>query len=313
MSDRFIIGSRGSRLALTQAGWVKRQLEFIYPDSDFPIEVIKTTGDVNSSSLTKIGGQGVFTKELEDALRDRRIDLAVHSLKDLPTTLSEDLKLGAICEREDPRDALALPLSNDVHHSSIRDLRPGAIVGTSSLRRLSQLKHLRGDVEVRDLRGNVDTRLRKLDEGQYDAMILAAAGLRRLGLDNRISLLISPEQMVPAVGQGALGIEIRAEDPALAHLVRRLNHSDTQIACTAERSLLRSMGGGCLLPIAAHGLVLNGELRLDGLVASADGKEVVRDRITGPGADAEALGRRLADRLTRRGAKELLKSVHARA
>jgi hydroxymethylbilane synthase len=305
MSDRLVIGSRGSKLALVQAEWVKARLSSLNPELDVQIEVIKTTGDVKSDPLSVIGGKGVFTKELEDALLDRRIDVAVHSLKDLPTIIPAALTLAAICEREDPRDALVLPIGSKQPCTSLTALPNGSVVGTSSPRRLSQLKHLRPDVEVRDLRGNVDTRLRKLDEGQYDAIILACAGLRRLGLEQRISAAIAPDQMIPAVGQGAIGIETRDDDPA-KEIVGSLDHSQTRVACTAERALLRSLGGGCQLPIAAHAFVSNGELRLDALVASIGGKEVVHDHITGSSDAAEKLGGDLAERMLREGANTLL-------
>src|SRR5215211_7573520 len=210
MAPQLIIGSRGSRLALWQAEKTRDDLLRVNPGFQIRIDVIKTTGDVKPDPLSVIGGKGVFTKELEDALLDKRIDIAVHSLKDLPTIVAENLVISAICEREDPRDALVLRA--DHRYNSLRELPPGAVVGTSSQRRLAQLKSLRQDVVVKDLRGNVDTRVRKLDEGQYDALILASAGLIRLGLQNRISAAISSAEMLPAVGQGAIAIETRADD-----------------------------------------------------------------------------------------------------
>jgi hydroxymethylbilane synthase len=306
MNSRFVIGSRGSKLALVQAESVKTQLSILNPGIDIHIEIIKTTGDVKTDPLSVIGGQGVFTKELEDALFDRRIDLAVHSLKDLPSIIPDGLALAAICEREDPRDALVLPQDSNLNCKSLDDLPENLVVGTSSPRRLAQLKHLRPDLEIKDLRGNVDTRLRKLDEGQYDALMLAAAGLKRLGLEERISLAIAAEQMLPAVGQGAMGIETRDDDTAVRDVVRRIDHEETRIACTAERALLRALGGGCLLPIAAHAMVSGEELKIDGLVASRDGKQIVRQQISGSTAYAERLGSELAERLLEVGARELL-------
>lgn len=306
MISGFVIGSRGSKLALIQAEWVKARLSLLNPGSDIHVEIIKTTGDVKTDPLSVIGGKGVFTKELEDALLDRRIDIAVHSLKDLPTIVADGLLLAAICEREDPRDALVLPQTSTQVCTSLADLPLGAVVGTSSPRRLAQLRHERPDLEIKDLRGNVDTRLRKLDEGQYDALLLAAAGLKRMGLKERISLAISPEQMVPAVGQGAIGLQMRADEPAGLEFVAGLNHDHTHAACAGERALLRALGGGCQLPIAAHGVVSGNELRLDGLVASLDGRQIVRDRITGFTADTERLGSELANRLLEAGASELL-------
>ncbi|HEV7395532.1 MAG TPA: hydroxymethylbilane synthase [Pyrinomonadaceae bacterium] len=306
MNSRIVIGSRGSRLALVQAEWVKARLSLLEPEIEVQIEIIKTTGDVKSDPLSVIGGKGVFTKELENALMERRIDVAVHSLKDLPTIVPEPLKLAAICEREDPRDALVLPLERHAGVSSLNDLNTGAVVGTSSPRRLAQLANIRPDLECADLRGNVDTRLRKLDEGQYHALILAAAGLRRLGFENRISVAISPEQMLPAVGQGALGIQTRVADAELNRLLTGLGHEHTRLACTAERSLLRTLGGGCLLPIAGHAVISNSTLILNGLVASRNGKQILRDRVTGDSQDAERLGADLAARLLANGAGDLL-------
>jgi hydroxymethylbilane synthase len=306
MSDRFVIGSRGSKLALTQAEWVKTRLAILHPGIDIHIEIVKTTGDVKTDPLSVIGGKGVFTKELEDALLDRRIDIAVHSLKDLPTIVPEGLAIAAICEREDPRDALVLRKDSHSSCASLKELPGQSIVGTSSPRRQAQLSHLRPELVMKDLRGNVDTRLRKLDEGQYGAVILASAGLRRLGLESRISAAIPTEQMLPAVGQGAIVVEIRTDDSAAMNVVTKLDHEATRVACTAERALLRALGGGCQLPIAAHAVIRDYQLRLDGLVASHDGRRIVRDHIAGSTEDAEKLGGDLANRLLERGAKELL-------
>jgi hydroxymethylbilane synthase len=306
MNSRFVIGSRGSKLALVQAEYVKTQLTFLNPEIEIRIEIIKTTGDVKTDPLSVIGGKGVFTKELEDALFDRRIDLAVHSLKDLPSIIPAGLALAAICEREDPRDALVLPQDSNLKCMSLDDLPERTVLGTSSPRRLAQLRHVRPDLEIRDLRGNVDTRLRKLDEGQYDAVILAAAGLNRLGLKERISMPIPTTQMLPAVGQGAIGIETREDDTAVRDPLLQIDHEDTRIACLAERAVLRALGGGCQLPIAAHGIVAGKELKIDGLVASRDGKQIVRQQISGSIADAERLGSELAERLLESGARELL-------
>jgi hydroxymethylbilane synthase len=306
MSDRFVIGSRGSQLALVQAEWVKSSLLLHHPTVEIHIEIIRTSGDVKTDPLSVIGGKGVFTKELEDALLDSRIDIAVHSLKDLPTVLPDELTISAICERADPRDALVLRLRSEFACVAIGELPVGAIVGTSSPRRFAQLAHLRSDLLIKDLRGNVDTRLHKLDGGQYDAVILAAAGLRRLGLGERINLAVPTEQMLPAVGQGALGIETRTADLAVTEVLSKLNHNPTRIACTAERTLLRSLGGGCQLPIAGHCVVEDHQLTIDGLVASRDGREIVRDQVSGDIDDAERLGAELAQRLLELGAQKLL-------
>ncbi|HEY0378036.1 MAG TPA: hydroxymethylbilane synthase [Pyrinomonadaceae bacterium] len=307
MKTHLTIGSRGSKLALWQAGWMKAQLNRLYPETEVSIEIIKTTGDVlKDASLTAIGGKGVFTKELEEALLDGRIDVAVHSLKDLPTVLPEGLKIAAITEREDARDALILRAGFEVERPSIGSLPAGAAVGTSSPRRISQLKHLRPDLTVKELRGNVDTRLRKLDAGDYDAIILASAGLRRLGLAERISAPVETEEMLPAVGQGALGIETRAADEETVRMVAAVNDEGTCAACTAERALLRELGGGCQLPIAAHAVVKDRRLTLSGLVAAPSGKTVIRDSVEGASSSAEQLGIDLARRLLRSGAQTLL-------
>jgi len=303
MSRALVIGSRGSKLALWQAEAVRQRL---LPQNDVRIEIIKTTGDVKNDPLSVIGGKGVFTKELEDALLDGRIDLAVHSLKDLPTILPEGLSISAICEREDARDALVLRAGIEVEHASLAGLPVGTVVGTSSQRRLSQLKALRGDVVVADLRGNVDTRIRKLDEGQYDAVILATAGLVRLGLQDRISARISVAEMLPAVGQGAVAIETRSDNEFAVEATRKLDHLQTRLACLAERSFLRSLGGGCQFPIAAHAIIDDDSLKLAGLVAKPDGSEILRDSLSSPLNDFETLGTQLAEHLLARGARALL-------
>ena len=304
MSRALVIGSRGSKLALWQAEQARERLRNLHPQLDVRIEVIKTTGDVKTEPLSVIGGKGVFTKELEDALLDRRIDIAVHSLKDLPTVLPGGLSISAFCEREDPRDALVLGLNAKAE--TLADLRHGAIVGTSSQRRMAQLRVLRGDVTVRDLRGNVDTRIRKLDEGQYDAVILASAGLVRLGLQERITARIPIREMLPAVGQGAIAIETRSDDKLAFESTQTLDHTETRLACLAERAFLRGLGGGCQLPIAAHARMQGETMELDGLVARPDGSKIVRDKIAGAASEAEALGASLASTLIERGALTLL-------
>jgi len=304
MSRPLIIGSRGSKLALWQAEQARDRLQQLNPQLDVHIEIIKTTGDVKNDPLSVIGGKGVFTKELEDALLDGRIDLAVHSLKDLPTILPEGLSITAICEREDPRDALVLRSGSE--NGSLLHLPEGAIVGTSSQRRLAQLKALRSDVTVRDLRGNVDTRIRKLDEGQYDAVILASAGLVRLGLHERISARIEINEMLPAVGQGAIGIETNSDNEFAVQITSQLDHRETRLACLAERAFLRGLGGGCQFPIAAHAVLEGDTLKLDGLVAKPDGSQILRDSLSGPSNDAEALGSALAGQLMAQGAGSLL-------
>src|ERR1700755_1066601 len=261
------------------------------------IDIFKTSGDVmRDVPLSAIGGQGAVTKEVGGARLDRRIDGAVHSLKDLPTLNPEGLSITATPEREDARDALVLRSDADSNGASIDNLPASSVVGTSSLRRIAQLKHLRPDVRVKDLRGNVDTRLRKLDSGEYDAVILASAGLRRLGFDRRISAAIETGVMLPAVSQGSLGVQPRADDEETNALVSRLDHAATRAAVVAERALLRKLGGGCQAPIAAHAVVREGELRLDGLVASLDGSRVIRDTTTAATTESEKAGDVLAAR-----------------
>jgi hydroxymethylbilane synthase len=294
MSSRLIIGSRGSRLALWQAEQAKARLMDLNPGLEIRIDVIKTTGDVKPDPLSVIGGKGVFTKELEDALLDRRIDIAVHSLKDLPTIIPDQLSISAICEREDPRDALVL--RDGLNASSLRELPEKSVVGTSSQRRLAQLKALRGDLVVKDLRGNVDTRVRKLDEGQYDALILASAGLIRLGLRDRISAAVSTNEILPAVGQGAIAIEVRADDVVAVEATAKLNHRDTELACRAERAFLRGLGGGCQFPIAGHAVVEGQTLQLEGLVAHPTGEEILRDRLGRSGCALDRAWRQLPSR-----------------
>ena len=307
MSRALVIGSRGSKLALWQAEQARTRLQALNPQLEIHIEIIKTTGDVKTEPLSIIGGKGVFTKELEDALLSKRIDIAVHSLKDLPTVLPPGLSISAICEREDPRDALVL--RSDVEDPSLLNLPARAVVGTSSQPRLAQLKALRGDVVVKDLRGNVDTRIRKLDEGQYDAVILASAGLLRLGLEERISARIAVQEMLPAVGQGAIAIETRVDDEFAVETTARLDHHQTRVACLAERAFLRGLGGGCQLPIAAHAVVEGDGFMLDGLVAAPDGSQIMRDRLSGPASQPEEVGNELATRLIDRGALSLWHST----
>src|SRR5689334_21915705 len=295
-----IIGSRGSRLALWQAEKTKDGLLELNPGFEIHIEIIKTTGDVKSDPFSMIGGKGVFTKELEEALLDKRIDVAVHSLKDLPTIVPDGLAISAICEREDPRDALVLRKYSEIR--SLHELPAEAVVGTSSQRRLSQLKALRGDLVVKDLRGNVDTCVRKLDEGQYDALILASAGLIRLGLGDRISAAVSPSEILPAVGQGAIAIETRADDEVAVAATNKLNHRATELACRAERAFLRGLGGGCQFPIAAHAMIEGERLKLEGLVAKPDGQEILRNRNSGNANDPEQIGSQLAQQLLEQGA-----------
>lgn len=309
-----IIGSRGSKLAMWQSNWVKDRLEDAYPGLVINIEIIKTTGDkLTEASLAQIGGKGVFTKEIEEALLDGRVDLAVHSLKDLPTTLPAGLHIAAVTEREDVRDALIVREALRESVKTIKDLPEGARVGTSSLRRASQLRYARPDLRIIELRGNVETRLRKLDEGDYDAIILASAGLNRLGFSGHISVSIPTSEILPAVGQGALGIEARVDDHRAILLLEVLNHALTRYATEAERAILRSLGGGCAVPIAAFGHIkknkLSQKLIVDALVADVEGRRMIRRQIGGPIQQAEELGMKLAESLIEAGARELLPRI----
>ena len=300
------IGTRGSKLALWQAEWVRRELESRWPDITVEIVKIKTTGDkILDSPLAKIGGKGLFVKEIEDALLSKRVDLAVHSMKDVPTVLPEGLHLRAITRREDPRDVL---VSKD--GLRLDELAQGAHIGTSSLRRQCQLWHIREDFKISTLRGNLDTRLRKLKEGQYDAIILAGAGMRRLGFEQHITEYLPEDRMLPAIGQGALGIETRCDDSFIDELVSFLDHRETSIGVRAERAFLERLEGGCQVPIAAHAVVEEETVRLTGLVGSVDGKTIYRDSIAGDATDAERLGVELAERLLSMGADRILAELY---
>jgi hydroxymethylbilane synthase len=297
------IGSRGSQLALWQANHVAALLRA--KGHTVEIEVIKTTGDkITSVALAKVGTKGMFTKEIEDALHEKRVDLAVHSLKDVPTDLAQEFELAAIMKREDPRDAFI-----SVKFSSLEELPHGAKVGTSSLRRQCQLKSVRPDLEVFPLRGNVDTRLRKLESGEYDAIILAAAGVLRLGLETHVRSRISADVMCPAVGQGALAIEIRRGDQQTKTLLAFLNDADTHAAIDCERALLGSLGGGCQVPIGAYAEKRGGRLYLRAMVGRPDGSQILREQADG--TDGVKLGRETAQTLLWRGGDKILNDVYA--
>jgi hydroxymethylbilane synthase len=295
-----VIGSRGSQLALWQAHWVRDRLQAL--GQDCRIEIIRTTGDrITGVPLAQVGTKGLFTKEIEEALLDGRIDLAVHSLKDLPTSLPSGLRLAATPPREDPRDALV--------GSPLAALASGARVGTSSLRRAAQLRAARPDLAIESVRGNLDTRLRKLDEGQCDALVVAAAGLHRLGWQARIAELLPIELMCPAVGQGALAIETREHGPA-SEICAQLEDAGTRAEVEAERAVLRALGGGCQVPIGAHARSSGGALRLLGVVASPDGTRILRREASGPALDAVRLGQELGNQLLANGGREILEEVY---
>ncbi len=305
--DTLTIGTRGSALALWQAEWVAAELLRRHPDLDVQLQRIASTGDAEPNiPLAELGTKGVFTKTIEDALLNGRIDVAVHSLKDLGSVLPTGLALAAIPPREDPRDALVLPLARQ---GSLDTLPLGARVGTSAPRRRAQLLHLRPDLILLDVRGNVDTRLRKLREGHYDALVLAVAGLRRLRLDDAISAYIDTSTLLPAGGQGALGIETRANDTRVHALVSSLNDAATMACCTAERHMQEVLEGGCRVPIGALARLDGETLTLTGVVASEDGLLLVRDTIVGPASAPAALGEQLARRLLAAGADEILQGV----
>jgi hydroxymethylbilane synthase len=302
------IGSRGSQLALWQADHIAALLRA--HGHEIEIEIIHTTGDkITDVALAKVGTKGMFTKEIEEALAAGRVDLAVHSLKDLPTELPAAFEIAAITERQDPRDAFC-----SRHYSKIDDLPRGARVGTSSLRRQAQLKAFRPDLDIQPLRGNVDTRLRKLEQGEYDCVILASAGLKRLGKTQLIRQIIPAEMMCPAAGQGALGIEIRLGDAATRNRVDFLNDSTARATTTCERALLNRLGGGCQVPIGAFAEV-RGEgdkLHLDAIVADPDGSRLLRESHEGSINDPEKLGNDVGDVLLRRGGDEILEAVYGR-
>jgi hydroxymethylbilane synthase len=297
-----IIATRGSKLALWQAQWVKGELEKINPHIQCIFRVIKTKGDkILDVPLAKVGGKGLFVKEIEEALLRNDADCAVHSMKDVPMDLPEGLHLSAICEREESRDAFV-----SIKYSSFESLPSGALVGTSSLRRSSQLYHARPDLTIVSLRGNLDTRLRKLDEGQYDAIILAVAGMERLGLSQRITEIISPHICVPAVGQGALGIECRKDDKFINALTFPLNHDKTSLCVRAERAFLRKLEGSCQVPIAAHAVITDNVMQVKGLIGTTDGKTIIEEAVEAEPKRPEQIGIFLAEKLIKQGAGDIL-------
>jgi len=331
-NNRLTIGTRGSKLALWQAEFVKAQLMTYAPRLTIDILKIKTTGDkILDVPLAQVGGKGLFVKEIEEALLRGEADIAVHSMKDVPTEFPEGLHLAVICEREDPRDALIMnrklaTKSNDPVRKGPRpdietatppasllfSLPPGARIGTSSLRRSCQLLNLRPDLRIAQLRGNLDTRLRKLDEDQFDAIIVAAAGMKRLGLEERITEVLPPDVCLPAIGQGAIGIECRVNDARIHDVIAALNHGETSVCVQAERAFLRRLEGGCQVPIAAHARLRGGRIILQGLVGSLSGKEIIRGARHGEPEEAESLGIALADEILERGARNILDDVYKR-
>ena len=298
------IGTRGSLLAKWQAEFVRKQL-FASAGVEAEIIIIKTAGDkLQNAPLTQIGGKGVFVKELEEALLDETIDIAVHSVKDVPTDVPSRLSFPAVCRRDDVRDCLV-----SVNGVTLANLRQGARVGTSSLRRQAQIRHLRRDLDIRDLRGNVDTRLRKVESGEYEAILLAKAGLDRLGLSQRISEVLSPEICLPAVGQGAIAVECRLKDTQAADILSRLDDEETRNAIIAERALLKAVQGGCQVPLGAWARLERDQLVMEACVCSVDGTQCIRQRASGPPSEAAALGERMATLLFEAGAQAILQEV----
>jgi len=306
---RIRIGTRGSKLALWQTHWVKDALIGCYPDIEIDLVTIKTKGDkITDVPLASIGGSAMFVKELEQALMDQRIDVAVHSMKDMPSKIPDALAIGAIPERESPWDVL-------ISKTGIKfsQLPSGARIGTSSLRRRAQCLHIRPDLCIESIRGNLDTRIRKLDTEPFDAILVAAAGVRRLDLQTRITEYLPPDIMLPAVGQGALCVEIRKADSEVAQLVATLDHPVTRTIVTAERAFLTRLGGSCQVPMAAHAKLFGRRLIIDGLVAAPDGKPIFRDSVSGLRSEAESLGALLSDRLVSMGASEILEQIMSEA
>src|SRR3990172_5909069 len=306
MTRELNIGTRGSQLALYQANWVKNRLMEAHPQLNVSLVTIKTTGDkIQDAPLAKIGGKGLFVKEIEEALLERKVDLAVHSIKDVPTEFPEGLRLSAITKRESPLDVLI-----SRNGTGLKALPKGARIGTSSLRRQAQLLHFRNDFEMIPLRGNLDTRLRKLGELNLDGIVLAMAGVKRLGLEARITEVLPVEISLPAIGQGALGIETRKNDKVVEERIRFLNDQASAITVTAERAFLKKLEGGCQVPIAAFATIQNTVLHIDGLVGTTDGKQLIRHSLEGPLERAESIGTELADILLGKGEKEILDEIY---
>ncbi|MEW5754782.1 MAG: hydroxymethylbilane synthase [Pseudomonadota bacterium] len=309
MSEKIVIATRKSPLAMWQAEFVKAELERFHTGIQVEFNKMVTQGDkILDTPLAKVGGKGLFVKELEVGMLDGEADIAVHSMKDVPVEFPDGLHLAVVCEREDPRDAF---VSNT--YRSLKELPQGARVGTSSLRRAVQLRAHRPDLQILDLRGNVNTRLRKLDEGEFDAIILAAAGLIRLKFQDRITGFIETDISLPAVGQGAVGIECRTNDERVHRLIAPLLHQETMTRVLAERAMNHRLEGGCQVPIGGHAVITGNEIHIRGLVGSLDGKQIIRSEIRGPKDQAEALGAKLADDLLARGADKILRDVYSRA
>ncbi|RPJ16698.1 MAG: hydroxymethylbilane synthase [Desulfobacteraceae bacterium] len=307
MKPEIKIGTRGSKLALWQANWVKSELIKKFPDLSIETVIIKTKGDkILDVPLAKVGGKGLFVKEIEEALISNHVDIAVHSMKDMPAELLDGLAIGAIPEREIPVDVLI-----SKNNLFLSQLPRKARIGTSSLRRLAQIRHIRPDLVILPLRGNLDTRIRKLDSGEMDAIVLAAAGVKRLGLESLITEYLSEDTMLPAVGQGALCIEIRKDDGDVVEFTDSLDHPITRNVVMGERAFLKKLEGGCQIPIAGHGKAWENRFSIIGLVADLEGKTIIKDTLSGPLESSESVGTALADKLLERGAKQLLENLTA--
>ena len=307
MKPSIKIGTRASKLALWQANWVQSTLSEKFPGQKVELVPIKTKGDkILDVPLAKVGGKGLFVKEIEQALLEGRIDLAVHSMKDMPAEIPEGLCIGAIPQREDPADVLVARENLD-----FSNLKRGAVIGTSSLRRAAQLRHARPDISITPLRGNLDTRLKKLQTENLDAIVLAAAGIKRLDLTHRITEYLQADIMLPAVGQGALCIEMRRDDPIIAPMLATLDHANSRTVVLGERAFLNRLGGSCQVPIAGHGELFADTFSLTGLVADMDGSRIIKAQLSGPADSSEAIGVKLAEQLLARGADEILEKLEA--
>ena len=309
MNNPIKIGTRGSKLALWQANWVKSVLEKKFPPTAIELIIIKTQGDkILDVPLAKVGGKGLFVKEIEQALLTRRIDIAVHSMKDMPADIPEGLCIGAIPERENPVDVFI-----SRNGAGFNELAAGSVIGTSSLRRGAQLRHARPDIVIQPIRGNLDTRLKKLESENFDALVLAAAGVKRLDLEHKITEYLDPEIMLPAVGQGALCIEIRKDDSTVGPLVASLEHASTRAVVAGERAFLNRLEGGCQVPIAGHGRISEKQFAITGLVAEVDGSRVIKGEKSGPLDSAETIGIDLAEELLAGGAHKILEKLKSMA
>jgi len=314
---KIIIATRGSKLALWQANWVRTEIGRSNPEVEIELKKIKTTGDkITDVPLARIGGKGLFVKEIEEALLRKSADLAVHSMKDVPAELPQGLHIAAIGKREDPRDALIVKNQNpkiknqDEGIKSFKDLPEGAHIGTSSLRRICQLLNKRPDLKISQLRGNLDTRIRKLNEGQFDAIVVALAGIRRLGLVDKVTEILPTDISLPAIGQGAIGIECREDDEFINNLLKVLNHHETSLCVRAERAFLRRLGGGCQVPIAAHARLQGSKFFIEGLVGTISGDTLIRGMMEGIPENAEDIGIALAEELLFKGADKILAEIY---